>query len=274
MIESSGSSGADALDVFLLPGLGVRSTSVSQDENPELIALHRVLSGFGDVKILLHMPDIDQPSARCMGIEGVIDGLVERLSGVARSAVVVGYSTGGYLAFEACRRLAKAGASVRLLLMIDSSAFFVPSAPSSLTDEIVQSARAGLAKTVVSAPFLVAMRCGKLELARRWLLGVRHISGRSRCPEWRLRLLIAYWLKAIERLHLQPYEGQIVLLKASRGRPRIVDSTLGWGPLAPSLKVGVVDGDHWTMLRSPDLVHQVFNELSRVGDAYALTSSE
>ena len=254
------------LEVVLLPGLGARSTSIGRSENPELVDLHRTLSRFGTVTTLLHMPDIDQPSEACMDIERVVAGLVERLGGACRSTVVVGYSIGGYLAFDVCRRLAQAGAPVRLLLMLDSSAFFVPPERTSLASELVQSARAGARRVLVAAPFLVALRSGRLELARRWLALLRRVGGASRGGDLRLRLLVAYWFEATARRDLRPYDGPVVLLKARKGRPRIADATLGWSPLAPRLKVCVVEGDHWTVLQSPDLLRQVAAELEAVAE--------
>lgn len=97
--------------------------------------------------------------------------------------------------------------------------------------------------------FLLALSLGWLEAARRWLGISRHVFD-DRAVRWvRMELLVLYWLAIVKDTALGPYDGQVLLLKARKGRPRITDPALGWTPYLSRLEIVAVEGDHWTMLR-------------------------
>jgi thioesterase domain-containing protein len=171
--------------------------------------------------------------------------------------VVVGYSVGGFIAFEICCRLEKAGFPVRLLIMLDSSAVYVQAPQQKLLHQILAAARSNLGAAIARVPFLVAMKCGRLEVARVSLSCFRRLFGSSRGKDMRTALLVEYWISASRDFRLSRYEGRIVLFKAKKSRPRIPDLVLGWEPYARSIKAVEVEGDHWSMLRNPALIEKI-----------------
>jgi thioesterase domain-containing protein len=261
------------LPIFLLPGLG--GYGDGSEDAPTLRLVADVLATNGAVTNLLHLPDIDRPAVECVDLEKVVaaltDSIMEKCGGAA--PVVVGYSVGGFVAFEICRRLDCRGLPPKLLIMLDSSAFYVPAPRRRLIVQIADAARSNLEAAIATVPFLVAVRYQQLEAARRWLLLLRRIAGPSRAKGMRLALLVAYWLSAIREFRLGPYRGRVVLFKAKKTRPRLLDPALGWTPYAPQVEVVVVDGDHWSMLRNTALLEKIADAIRSLSEPRQATSS-
>jgi thioesterase domain-containing protein len=234
--------------IILLPGLGA-STADLPAGGPTIARVHRLLSEYGKVTTLLHMPDIDQSSTTCADLDKVILKLTRTITKTfeTNTTVMVGYSVGGYIAFEVCRRLESAGYAVPILIMLDSSAYYNP-IEKSFPKQVAASLRRGFKQAAAEVPFLIALRSRQLEAARLWTLALRKVFGSHRATDLRKQLLIEYWLRSIHPSTLANYGGRVVLLKAKKTRPRITDPTLGWNVYAPLLEVSEVEGDHWSML--------------------------
>jgi len=178
--------------------------------------------------------------------------------------VIVGYSIGGFIAFEICRRLEREGLPVKLLIMLDTSAVYIPAPKKPLIAQCIEAARKGPKSALARWPFIVAMRFGRLELARVWISILRTVFGASQIRWMRLDLLVAYWMVIVRRFELCAYGRRVVLFKAKKGRPRILDKALGWTPYISDLDVIEVDGDHWSMLRNSSLLEALDATLARL----------
>jgi amino acid adenylation domain-containing protein len=153
--------------------------------------------------------------------------------------ILAGHSWGGVVALEAARRLRGEGETVELVVLFDCNEpqFFKrtcqPSRVGRVMKALVDKTRAYLSQIMPRA-------AGEGRLDRRkyngesWRWEVRWDSTVGYAPE--------------------PYDGPVVLFKANdRSSLSVHDPKLGWGALLPTLDVQVVPGNHYSLLRAPNV---------------------
>lgn len=231
---------------LLLPGLG-------DDAGHHVRTLVATLERFGSVHQLRSVPDLRMAPRTAGTFAALLDLLEPALSATptAQRVVLVGYSIGGTLAFALADRLARRGRAPHLVIMIDSSAVYPPAALSLAQDVRTELAR-GLRYIVINLPTMMAIRGGLLRVARAYVrlgnrISPKHINGS------RMRLLVRYWVDAITGTTLPDYGGRVLLYKAAKHRPRITAADLGWSRFAATFEMRRMPGDHWTILKQPEL---------------------
>jgi thioesterase domain-containing protein len=157
-----------------------------------------------------------------------------------------GWSMGGIIALEAARQLGEAGEAVSLLAMLDSYLSLADFEKLDLDDQTVL-------RWIAPRLKLSATELRKLPLERQWErieeqamrsegIGVAEIR--------RLAVVCKAHLAAICRYVRRPYPGPAVLFTAGRGGGNPAGA---WSAICPRLRVEPISGDHYTMLRKPDV---------------------
>ncbi len=172
---------------------------------------------------------------------------------------LIGYSYGGFCAFETARALAEEGYKIEFVGILDVSPFstsqrasmFKPkSVWNRITSTVVSAATCLNREVLVRKIVYDQLRRGHLgviEMGWRLLTrlgfdGVRTIVGRETVRFLRLAAMNGYELGA--------YPGRIHVFKAADNRDWQIcrDADLGWGPYCPDVEVRDVPGDHNTVL--------------------------
>jgi amino acid adenylation domain-containing protein len=173
--------------------------------------------------------------------------------------LLAGWSLGGVVAVEMGRRLRAEGAEVTAVLLFDTvtpGAGALPEAP----DEAILMELFARELGLPAAPFGRSRETlGQLPPERRleWLCERARTAGRippTAGPEDVERLFGVFRsvVLAVRDHPLHPYSGRLVLFRASEGPRR--PPALGWEELGTGgLDVEVVPGDHFTILREPDV---------------------
>jgi thioesterase domain-containing protein len=257
------------MPIFLLPGLGTNPVDIGPENM--IYEVYATLHVYGRVKILPHMPDIDRTVSECIDVASVVNSLAESIladcSGI--QPVIVGYSIGGFIGFEVCRRLERQGLPVRLLIMLDTNAKASIASEPNMRTQLAQRAGSGLATVLATVPFLIAMKYKQLRAARLWLVTLRRIFRRRPMNQMRVSLLAAYWRIAIKRVELGLYSGRVLLVKANKNRPRLSDAALSWESYALNMDVVTVEGDHWSVVQSADTLQSISENLALFRDSLA-----
>ncbi len=161
---------------------------------------------------------------------------------------LAGWSIGGVIAWELARQLARAGRQVETVLLLDTLA---PGAhPGPAHEEILEVPGT---PEISEADLLAAIAADLGGIAGRKI----DVEG----PQTR-RLLRVYRanVEAVKRYRPEPdpsglpASGRVALLRAAeRPEGRVVDPDLGWEALAPGLLVRELTGDHYSLLRAPQV---------------------
>jgi amino acid adenylation domain-containing protein/FkbM family methyltransferase len=163
---------------------------------------------------------------------------------------LVGWSVGGVIAWELARQLVRAGRRVETVLLLDTLA---PGAhPGPAPEEILEAGGTSETPEVSEVDLLAAIAADLGGIAGREV----DVEG----PQTR-RLLRVYQanVEAVQRYRpapdpFLPVPGRVALLRAAeRPEGRGVDPALGWEGLAPGLVVRELAGDHYSLLRSPQV---------------------
>ncbi|MEN6405045.1 MAG: amino acid adenylation domain-containing protein [Thermoguttaceae bacterium] len=185
-------------------------------------------------------------------IEAMAECYVDEIRGVQPHGpyLLSGWSLGGLIALETAHRLKVAGEDVSLLAMFDTHL--------SMADyEKLDLDEASIIRWIapylnLSLPKLKAMTLEQQweEIARQANLtegfGVTEIR--------RLAQVCRAHLTAAANYRPQPYLGRVVLFQAEEPRGRL---DRRWRTLCPSLRVESTPGNHYSMLRKPDVTSLV-----------------
>jgi thioesterase domain-containing protein/aryl carrier-like protein len=182
---------------------------------------------------------------------------------------LAGYSGGGVIALEMARQLRQSGAEVGLLAMIDTLA------PAAARLKISPLKKIWLMRHW-SLDFALGWRERRrhtqAEQAKHALALQQRACGEPLAPELASALLYSHFVKAQARYEPQPYDGPMLLCRASQGYTPYLNAgpCLGWqAHVRGELRVVEVDGSHVSMLSSPgltQLVQGLRDELQRADE--------
>ena len=251
----------------------------AQGTRPPLFCLHPAEGGAASyLNLVRHLPP-DQPVygledelVRGGSLEACpIEELAERFADAVRPRQprgpyhLLGWSYGGFVAFEMARRLRQAGEEVGLLAVVD-----VPS-PLHLEDDaddadrladVVRGVAAAAGRPVdVSVDELREMDDDAR--IRRALALLAAAGVRARGEAWLRRAVAVTSARAasLRGYAPGPYPGRITLLRAAERA--WADPAMGWGELSPEpVEVITVPGNHNTLMAEPHVA-----ELARVVSA-------
>ena len=159
---------------------------------------------------------------------------------------LAGWSMGGVIALEAARQLTAAGEEVPLLAMFDT---YLSLPEFERLDLSEQSVIGRIAEQLD----LSAAELGKLPLQEQWERIAEQASragGLDAAAIWRLAAVCKAHLVACSQYQGKRYEGTAVLFlaEADRSRPE-----RRWKSFCPRLRVEAVPGNHYSMLRKPQV---------------------
>lgn len=182
---------------------------------------------------------------------------------------LAGYSFSGLLAYEMARQLRAAGREIAVLAILDTG-------PDQAEDPSLSGRATQLWSALANLPRWIAedvVRAGDWRLPLRWARSARKllrgvgrtdpVQAAAAVPQaddlfdvagWpaALRRRVDHHLRLIETFEYQPYDGEIVLLRA-RVRPLLHAHSrdLGWTAIAARVRVIDVPGNHVTMTQEP-----------------------
>nr|WP_081431391.1 non-ribosomal peptide synthetase [Moorena bouillonii] len=169
-----------------------------------------------------------------------------------------GWSLGGIIAWEMAQQLSAAGEEVALLALIDSYSPVAIDQPKQVDQQMMASSLAKDLGSVFGTELPIAvedLKLGGLEQQLQHIL--QEAKGLNILPPEigmeQMRKLFGVFqanLMAMYRYQPQPYSGRIVLFCARELEPE----DRGWNDLAVGdLETYRIPGDHYTMIRSPDV---------------------
>ena len=166
---------------------------------------------------------------------------------------LAGYSAGGVIALEMAQQLKKAGAQVALLAMIDTLS------PDAARRKVSRWKKLWLMRHW-SLGFAIdwpsRRRRGKLMNVRYAVALEKLARGEPLPPELVEFHLFRNFVAAQERYQPEPYQGGMVLLKASEADTQYLGAgdTLGWQEhILGGVRVTGVPGSHFSMMAEPGL---------------------
>ena len=174
-----------------------------------------------------------------------------------------GYSLGGTVAFEMARQLQAAGQRVSLVALLDSDN--LPRSPHAGRPAIVRDVGFFWRRLRLHGASLIRLEAkamfpyfrAKAVTALRWArekIGVYLERVRHPVPK-AIRMVLAANKEAEDRYLPGPYEGRVVLFRASNWRlTGQADPSLGWGGVCPAgLEIVEVAGDHDGVIYEPQV---------------------
>jgi amino acid adenylation domain-containing protein len=160
--------------------------------------------------------------------------------------LLAGWSMGGLIALEAAQQLLAAGQEVSLLAMFDT---YLSMPEFEKLDVNEQSVIQWIAPQLN----LSTRELKRLSLDQQW----ERIAEQANLAEGievaairRMAAVCKAHLVACAHYHPQPYQGSVALFRAEVGRGRLERS---WKSLCPRLRVESVPGNHYSMLRKPNV---------------------
>ncbi|MGB0465982.1 MAG: non-ribosomal peptide synthetase [Pontibacterium sp.] len=253
----------------------------SHGAQPPLIALHNTGTYFSVSKqlgkdypfISLQLFDPDYPTDKLPDtLEEVAAGYVDLIRQVQPTGPyqLVGWCLVGVLSFEVARQLRLAGEEVSLVILDGWIPGYTARMPW-LKRKIVST----YYRALVVSGVCKQMIQGEIKIAQ-WLnnrLTIKRNKSRQRAllqttdnkqkqtetlaerPEAMERYgqwLFAYLDGLISRYEIKHYPGEILVMRSAREpRSKFLYWDMGWGLYADKVRVEVIEGDHWTMLRDP-----------------------
>jgi thioesterase domain-containing protein/acyl carrier protein len=164
---------------------------------------------------------------------------------------LAGYSAGGVIALEMAQQLKRDGAAVELLAMIDTLS------PTAARRKVSNFKKLWLMRhwTVQFAlDWPGRRRRGKLADATYALALQRLARGEPLPPELVEFHLFRSFVAAQERYHPAPYDGSMVLFKATQADTQYLGAgdTLGWDEhISDDIRVTTIAGSHFSMMAEP-----------------------
>jgi amino acid adenylation domain-containing protein len=171
---------------------------------------------------------------------------------------LLGWSFGGFVAYEMARRLRAAGEEVALLALLDTPCPLFIDAPVEDEAERLATVAGNLAAFAGRPipPAAAALRA--LPAGERWARASELLAGVGvSAPPERLRRVVTVGAARARALHAwapAPYDGPLTLLRAAEPRPGPAadDPALGWNSLAVgTVEVHTVPGNHATLVTEP-----------------------
>ncbi len=157
-----------------------------------------------------------------------------------------GWSMGGLIALEAAQQLTAIGQEVAVVAMIDSYL--------SMRDFENDVEDRSAVERVASQLGLPVADIRHLSLDEQWgriAEAAKHSSVAGIDDIRRLAAVCQGHFHALRHYEVRPYGGSCVLFSAAAGR---IAPDRGWRPFCPRLRVEPVCGDHYGMLREPDVL--------------------
>ena len=262
--------------VVPIPGDGVRSSYQPHGTRPPLFFVHPMANdeqSMGSVlcyKALARHLGADQPvyGLQPKGIGGTETPLfsiehmaryhVEQMRAVCPEGpyLVGGYSYGGLVAYEMARQLELQHQDVRLVALLDTSAYLAPRNVRGLplTTVVARANRHWTERIGKHLRNLRALPWSKrggyvTERIRR----VYRVIIRDPVPHSTPTLLGASWF-ALNAYLPQTYAGKVTLFRAEVHQLPRLEDTYGWRSLAKGgVEVCAVPGDHWSLIIEPQV---------------------
>ena len=230
----------------------------------------------------LQVPDLER-GASVGTLESLVDSYWRELAQAVPAGVfgVVGFSAGGPIAFELCRRLQRAGKALPRLVLLDSLApasMRLPDDEASLLVDFVANAmpaRVAAARAELPERGVLIAELEQLDFAAR----LRHLGrlGGSELGEQELSALAGAFRvfcalsRAAANFAPGRYDGEGLVLRAKRGAGRWEsDPLLGWGAHLASGSARELDCEHEALLNEPHVesVAEILRALPiRIGPA-------
>ena len=245
--------------VFLFPGI--------YGDQPQLGQFRTSLAGRVHF-ILINYPDWDQMRVSTFDSDGIVDACTRQIIAACRGAPVLlaAYSFGGRVAFETAQRLIRSNYRVDFLGLIDApSGFFLTrSDATSYGGKILRYVQALRAKRSVR-DILSVLRQSVVRWCIdkpvcRWPASVVRMLWSSIIPllppelarSFERRLCIALRIKYVSQCSPISLDVQTTLFRSDD--PQLgSEYTYGWAKVCTSLTVVSIGGDHWTILKQPQL---------------------
>ena len=180
---------------------------------------------------------------------------------------LAGYSGGGVIALEMARRLRAAGASVELLVMIDTLAPRAARARVPVLRKLWLLRQWSLRHAL---GWWSRRRSGRRDRERHALALARKSRGEALTPELADLHLFHNFLQAQERYEPQPWPGTLVLFKARDCDTQFLHAgpCLGWDTVVTGeIRVTPVAGSHFSLMTDPglgELAQCLLQELARL----------
>jgi thioesterase domain-containing protein len=179
---------------------------------------------------------------------------------------LLGYSFGGLVAYEIAQQLQAKGEIVGMLGMVDTwqvSFLRKLPKPSSVWKQIYMRVRLAYLRAGKSSPRMKLAYLLKKLKGR----GLRAFSRASAAPPNTLSVTLesarAINMNAALRYEVQPYDGKIVLFRATDEEDWLLPEDLGWRAMAlRGLDLHKIPGDHGSMFAEPQL-SQLAHELTQ-----------
>jgi thioesterase domain-containing protein len=201
----------------------------------------------------IQCPGLRDESAIPANVEAAAARYIEAIQTVQPTGpyYLIGYSTGGVIAYEIARQLEMAGDPVALLALLDTTA---PRGTANTIDDAAEELLATIAAelevpqdTLADTPLEARIERLLEEAQRLHRLPPDLEVGDA-------RLLVRVFAKnvlAASNYAPAPYHGKVTLLRADSGGPEPGDQTLGWAAFAQHVEVHTVSGSHNAMSAQP-----------------------
>jgi oxalate---CoA ligase len=240
---SSGQSDSRLPLVFLMPP--------AYGDLPALAEFRAALSGRIRFDVIQY-PPLGEMIDRGAGFDLLVDVAVNRINAMCKNQIcrLAGYSFGGWVAFEAARRLIKSGRRVDLLL-IDTRL----ERPSEETSSFLAKATAYVGRTLshpgklyqdgVWQTLSLLVRHCPLSVLRQ-IDGLAQIVPGPPAVAFRIEILTLLRAHAIRRWDFKPLDVPTTLLRSDDAPSSRPDH--GWGTLCSQLTVRPIPGGHRSLL--------------------------
>ena len=230
---------------FYFQGLPVQAYKAS--------ALVNALDPHLDLELVTYVCWLDRPARENLDLARGFNAAVTQIEARQPEGTInlIGYSIGGYAAMAVARQLAERGRTLGFVALLDSSSYFPFKEEPSLIQRLRSRGSGSIIGKAVEHLLVTLLTKRYYELARWLTLLAILVRGRVRAGNLVSKTLALYWKEAVLRLPPRRYSGRITLFAAERGRPRITDPLLGWGPYAAEIDKVVLQGDHWTLAEDP-----------------------
>jgi amino acid adenylation domain-containing protein len=244
------------------PASGPLVTLQPHGTRPPLVLIHPIGGHALCYAPLTSRLGADQPvlAFESTGEETTIEAMAARYLAELHHAVpqgpyhLGGWSMGGLIAFEMARQLTAAGGQVERVVLIDTMAPGHYGEPPAEPDLLLAFA-ADLAERLglrIAPELAEAVRGLDLEAGLDLLLAEAHRHGLplTAAEARRLFALFRTNAAALRAYTGSPYPGRVLLLRPEGAAH---DATSGWNELTPNLEVVRVPGDHYSVIRMPEV---------------------
>ncbi|MES1192113.1 MAG: amino acid adenylation domain-containing protein [Steroidobacter sp.] len=200
---------------------------------------------------------IDGLAAPMRDIQQMADAYLQEIRQVqpAGPYYLSGYCAGGWVALEIARRLRAEGEQVALLALLDCYHPALQSKPTPMRNFLAGMNVEGLSYLWRKAPQRIGYYLQ--EMRRSITIAVHRLLRRPVPIELREYWLTRAMTMASFRYHPAPYEGDVVLMRATDMDPQLRDvgACMGWDDVMKGkIDINDVAGDHHTLAQEPHVV--------------------